>query len=242
MRLTCIILLTLWATVAALPAADAVQKAIEELNSTDYADKKEALQVLQSAGQDSVVMPVLIQAVGDRQVGRFAVTALRARTGLSPAAKRSANSGYPKYPQEDSVAAWQAWYQAKIEAEEQKAKIEELEESAKEKEEEAEKENAATDGSAEAGESDTDDGGGQAAAGEDGEDGDGQGSAPAQSNDFGKLDRIFLKDGGILIAYVMTKRKDLQGKLTSVKIMHRGGAGEETLDASLIARIEEDVR
>lgn len=68
------------------------------------------------------------------------------------------------------------------------------------------------------------------------------GSSARAEEQAGQLDRILFNDGGMLLAYIVSKRVDLDGNLTSIRIMHRDGAGEETLDAHLISRIEEDIR
>ena len=60
-------------------------------------------------------------------------------------------------------------------------------------------------------------------------------------DDLGKPDRIYLKSGGSFVGYIRTKRVDADGKLVSLRVVHLEGAGEETIAASLIARVVEDV-
>lgn len=193
------------------------------MQSDDSVAKKEAIHVLasRSVGSDDEVLPLLIQAVSDRQASEIAIQALRARTGLVPAAKKGAG-GYPAYPSSDSPADWQAWLAARAKDREQdelKKKIEEDEKKAEEKA--AAPAPAATE------------------------------SKPAESQpvveeapptDFGKLDRIVFKSGSMLLGYIVNKRTDADGNLISIRIVHQDQGGEETLSADLIARIDEDIR
>ncbi len=53
---------------------------------------------------------------------------------------------------------------------------------------------------------------------------------------------MVFKNGSNLICYILTRRTDADGNLISLRIVHPDGSGEETLDAAMVSRIEEDVR
>lgn len=218
---------------AALGAADWDQ-AQRDLASDDFPVRRRGLEVIASERDLDKALPALVGLVGDRQLGELAIQALRRRTGLSPAQGRGRNPGYPGYPTEDSSGAWSAWLRARNQAAADKAAQERLTEleaqmDAAEAAKAAEADAAADDKQA------TDD---EAAQPE-----DAPGAAPrAEQRALGKLDRIFFRDGSILLAHVVTRRTDLDGNLTSVRIVHRDGGGEENIDAALIVRIEEGVR
>jgi hypothetical protein len=76
----------------------------------DNADAKRAsvYALAKSPEPDGVVLPLLVQAVGDRQVHIDAIIALRERTGLKPSAWLG-QSAYPNYPPSDYVESWQYW-------------------------------------------------------------------------------------------------------------------------------------
>jgi hypothetical protein len=197
---------------------DPVEAFKEAMAGQDSTAKKQAIRGL--SGDEKVVMPLLIAALGDRQVGDIAKSALRDRTGLKPATGDGGNPGYPGYPRSDTAGGWTEWYNAKITAEKAKQDLEKLQEQVKtleEKTAEPVEEQAA------------------AATGEE---------APVEQvrSDLGKLDRLFFTDGSSKLCYILFKREDLDGKVTSVRIVHRDGAGEEQIDAAVITRIDEDVQ
>jgi hypothetical protein len=108
---------------------DPVAKFQAAMQTQDSTAKKEAINALASkaVGSDDDIIPLLIQALSDRQASDMAVGALRARTGLAPASKKGAG-GYPGYPASDTPAEWQAWLSARQKDKEQdaiKAKLEE---------------------------------------------------------------------------------------------------------------------
>ncbi|MDA3962366.1 MAG: hypothetical protein PF961_16385 [Planctomycetota bacterium] len=252
--------------VSALSAADAVKEFNSAMATQDSNDKKSAISRLVASSEgDDVVLPLLISAISDRQAGRYAIPALRARTGLRPSSGRGENQGYPGYPVTDDAAGWSSWLQQRKRAEAEAAKLKEALETAEEAKEVAEAVKAkvqALDLDGDGLISDAE----QTAADESDADGDGKlnesekkaaatafaaasGAGaevpehlkPQVEGRYGKLDRVFFTDGSILRCYVITKRTDLQGRLTSVKIAHRDGGGEEIIDATLVARIEEDI-
>ncbi|MBA3686124.1 MAG: hypothetical protein H0W72_12925 [Planctomycetes bacterium] len=217
---------------AAENAAIAAYK--KAMASEDYAAKKSAIGGLagKGAGDDDTVLPLLVNAIGDRQAGKIAIEALRARTGLALPAKQSGGSGYPGYPSDDSAGSWSAWIAARKAALAQEAKLKKLVEDAEKKEKAAAGE--AGDGAEVA----TD----ATATGSD------EGAAPAVTvaeipppSDLGRIDRVTFRTGGSLRCYIMSKHTDPDGNLLSVRVVHPDGGGEETLAADLVARIEEDV-
>ncbi len=204
---------------AACAGADPVADARAALATEDHAAKKATIGALASprTGDDTQVYPLLVGAIGDRQAGEMALKALRSRSGLSPS-----NAAYPRT---DDAAGWSAWWGAEQQRRAQEAKLKELTKKA-----EPEKPEKASDLF----------GGGAG------------GDAPAKPkrealppppppDDLGLMDRIRLKAGGSVVAYIRSKRLDENGSLVSVRIVHADG-GEETLAAALIDSIEEDVR
>lgn len=219
------LLLSLLACLTCLVAADAVAEFKEAMAGQDQAAKKKAIQGLLSLPkeQDDTVLTLLASAVEDRQAGKSAISALRSRTGLAPAAKRGAG-GYPAYPPEDTPAAWNAWISArKADLDAKKAQ--------KEIKKELEKLEDKVDGDkpAEAA-APTEEGTSVAAP-----------KTPTAPDDLGGLDRIHFQNGSTLLGYVVSKRTDADGKLVSIRVSHRDGAGEESIAADLIARIDEDI-
>jgi hypothetical protein len=63
----------------------------------------------------------------------------------------------------------------------------------------------------------------------------------AIADDLGLPDRIYLKSGGSFIGFIRTKRVDADGNLVSIRIVRLDGAGEETIQAALISRVQEDI-
>lgn len=196
--------------------------AIAEFNKAMAGDdgtaKKQAISALASkdAGSDDEVLPLLVGAVADRQGNQPAIRALRSRTGLNPPAREGAST-YPGYPSGDTAADWQAWLAARTRDAELKKKLDKLDKPAD-----------------------------AAASNKPAEDTQAEPTAVAPppripTDDLGKLDRIIYKSSRTLIAFVRSKRLDGDGNLVSVRIVHRDGAGEEVIDAAVIARIEEDV-
>ncbi len=73
--------------------------------------KRQALrQLADSSLPDAVVLPLLVQAVADRQAQDDAIAVLRQRTGLQPSVYWR-QSHYPSYPGDDSPEAWEQWMQ-----------------------------------------------------------------------------------------------------------------------------------
>ena len=214
--LICLSLLLSW--VAPAFSADALADFDTAMAGNDSAAKKKAIRGLNNVSDDEAVYDRLVKALGDRQSRKSAVKALRSRSGLSPS-----EAGYPT---DDKVEAWAQWLNKKKEAKKAKAKIAALEKKAKEAEEAKKKEDQVTA---------TDELSQDAAVAE-----QSQAKDPFDGN-YGRLDRIHFRDGTLLRCYILSKRTDLDGNLTSLVIMHRGGAGKEVLNANLVARIEEDV-
>jgi hypothetical protein len=222
--------LTLLALLTLIPlaawSAEEPSSAIAAFNAAmggqDAVAKKKAVQglVAKDAGSDDVVLPLLIQALGDRQVGDQALTALRSRTGLqAPTNKRVGGPGYPGYPADDSAGSWSAWLAARTKALEQEKLLKAMKDNDKPKEQPKK--------------------GDEQPAGETIV----VKPKPTQSDpDLGSMDRVILKTGGALLCYVLSKRTDADGNLISVRIAHPDGGGEEVLQADLIARLEEDVK
>jgi hypothetical protein len=105
--LTFLVLVALCAPIA---ASENLVEDFQTIFSTENRDaKKDILVALEASDlKDDVVLPLLVQAVGDRQVKDIAVQQLRHRTGLSPSHKRGVG-GYPAYPVDDSFEQWTAW-------------------------------------------------------------------------------------------------------------------------------------
>ena len=237
--------------VSLLTGADPAIAAFDRaMAGSDQTAKKSAIAALASTavGTDDEVLPMLVRAVADRQAHDAAVAALRARTGLRPAAGRGAG-GYPAYPADDSAGAWSGWVAARAAA---RAAEEKLKETAKAAEE-AKQAAADADAKAEAKNEDkeADAAASPAAAPVEGGEAVAAPTAPATATakvepgrdpEFGGLDRITFKTGGSLLCYVLGKRLDVDGGLISVRIMHTDQGGEETLAADLIARVEEEIK
>ena len=225
MRSLFLLTLFLCAVLAPLAAADSAAASAfsQAMGAEDYTAKKRAMQELIGLpkDQDDTVLTLLVGAVEDRQIGRTAVSALRSRTGLSPGASRS-GSGYPGYPSDDSASAWQAWLAARKAEMDIKAKAKELE---KKIEKIAEKEKVAAAQDPEAVTADP--------------------RAPQNlpaPTDLGGLDRIHFANGSTLLGYIISRRADAEGNLVSIRVAHPDGAGEESIIAELIARIDEDIQ
>ncbi|MFW5845084.1 MAG: hypothetical protein ACOCXJ_02550 [Planctomycetota bacterium] len=236
-----IILLFMTAVLASAADQDAVLERYRRVMAgSDYQAKREAVTSLAALPDDDRAYPALIQALGDRQAKEAAIRALRQRSGLQPARSRGGNTGYPGYPAADTPSAWSTWNQARRQEQQTQAAVEEARSLALAAQAEA-KETGAEDPAGDA------DDQAEADAGPSGDDEaqeDGRppprSSVPAER--LGPPDRIFFKDGSILIGHVTVQRRDLTGQLTSVHVVHTGGGGEEDIDAELISRIEEDIR
>lgn len=241
------------ALAAPLAAAEdpAVKQFREAMSSGDSTAKRAATSALAgSAADDDVVLPLLVGAVGDRQAREAAIEALRGRTGLRPAAKRG-QSHYPGYPSGDSAGDWNTWLSERKREKDNEKKIAEAEKTAaaaKAKAEAAEKAGEEGEKGEEGASVEGEAGSATAAATVDGE----AGSATAAAGrprrelpppeDLGKLDRVVFRNGSSLICYILTRRTDADGALVSLRVVHPDGTGEETLEAAMIARVEEDVR
>jgi len=194
------------------PQVAALQAA---MSGNSASDKKDALRALssKSVGKDDEVLPLLISAISDRQSGEAAVSALSSRMGKTPVGG-SYRTGIDTAKIQ---AAWQRQYDdwkkgADIKKLEKKA--DKIAEKVKEVPTVAPETTPTSEKSVP--------------------------SAPAE--DLGKVDRINFVAGGSLLCYVMSKRTDPDGKLVSVRVVHPDGAGEETIAASLISRIDEDIQ
>lgn len=211
-------------SVTMLMAADPIAKFQAAMGTQDWAAKKKAISGLLSLPkeQDDQVLVMLIGAVDDRQASEPAIAALRSRTGLTPSPKRG-TGGYPAYPAEDTAAAWNAWMAARKADLDSKKADKELRARIKDIEKEIAPETAA-----------------------------GTETSPVSENpnpvnmpapeDLGGLDRIVFTNGSTLLGYVVSKRTDVDGKLVSVRVVHRDGAGEESITAELISRVDEDIQ
>lgn len=221
-------------TTTPAPPPPELQTLQEALASDDADAKRSALRALasKSVGEDDLVLPVMVQAVGDRQARDAAIQALRARTGLQPS-PYVGQSHYPNYPSGDKPSDWQQWLSERHKEVEEKAKLKEavkLAEEAKKTAKEAKKEAA------------------------DGKDADPEKVKPEATakavepsprkplpEDLGQLHRVVFKNGSSLICYILARRADVDGTLLSLRVVHPDGAGEETLDAGMISRVEDDV-
>lgn len=212
------LLLVAGTTLAA--ADDPVADFKEAMAGQDSTAKKHAIRNL--SGDEKTIMPLLIAALGDRQVGDIAKDALRSRTGLTPASGDGGNPGYPGYPRSDTPGGWTEWWNAKLTAEKAQQDLQKLQAQVAAVEEKV-TEQSATEGPAAATEEPPVD-------------------TAERYAELGRLDRLFFTDGSTKLCYVLVKRTDLDGKLTSVRIVHRDGAGEELIDAAIITRIDEDVQ
>jgi hypothetical protein len=185
----------------------------------DGVEKRNAINALaaKEAGSDDEILPLLVSAVSDRQGNEPAIRALRARTGLTPPS-RMGGTAYPGYPGSDTAADWQAWLTARTRDMETKKKLDKMDKKLDQiVEAKAADETPAPE------------------------------VAPVApppripTDDLGKIDRIIYKSSRTLTAFVRSKRLDGDGNLVSVRVVHRDGVGEEVIDASVIARIEEDI-
>ncbi|MCX8016593.1 MAG: hypothetical protein N2690_01630 [Rhodocyclaceae bacterium] len=213
-----------------LACADAGESAAivayrQAMQGDDAIAKREAVRALISkdAGDDDTVLPLLVEALQDRQAREAAIQALRARTGLRPPARQGASS-YPGYPSDDTPAAWQAWLAARARDLETKRRLETIDRRLQPPPAPAAASSETTASEVQ-----------QAAVSE-------PTLAPRiPTESLGRLDRIVYKSGRSLIAYVRTRRLDADGNLLSIRVVHRDGIGEEVIDAALIARIDEDI-
>lgn len=204
-------------------ASDTVTDLQAALAGENRDDKLAALSAVGGAAKDKdeAVFNALIGAISDRQVGAEALNALRSRAGVSPkVGSRVLGPGYPGYPGSDSASDWGAWLAEWKKDKAQAAKLKKIEEDLKKKEAKPEAKPAEAKPEAKPAEE----------------------VAAAPPDDLGKLDRITFTDGGSLVCYIRTRRLDADGKLLSVRIVHANGAGEETIAASLITKIEDDIR
>jgi hypothetical protein len=203
---------------ALAPAADLVAQAQAAMGNNDASDKKTALKALaaKSSGPDEVVIPILLSALTDRQAGEAAVSALKARTGASPK-----GGTWITGKESQTVEAWTTWWVDQ----QQKKKVTDLEKKAEAAKPTTAKPEAAADTPAV--------------------------ETPVEAkpertttvpDDLGRIDRILLKAGGSMVAYIQSRRTDADGNLVSVRVIHPDGGGEEILPASLISRIDEDIR
>ncbi|MBA3708811.1 MAG: hypothetical protein H0W83_08345 [Planctomycetes bacterium] len=241
------IVFTLALTAGRLLASDAVDNFTKAMAGNDSTEKRAAVQTLAGAPDDEVVLPLLVQAVADRQAGEAAILALRARTGLKPAVKRG-QSHYPNYPSGDSPTDWSTWLAERGREKAQEKTVKDAEKMAKEAKKTADKAKKKADGKVgKDGKDDPKDPADQDSAEEPVKEPVEDASPkkhPIQAapEDLGKVDRIVFKNGSSLVCYILTRRTDADGNLLSVRVVHPDGAGEEILDAALIARIEEDIK
>ncbi len=194
------------------PEVAALQTA---LAGTDAGAKKSALRALasKSVGKDAEVLPILVAAIADRQAGEAAVSALSSRVGTTPV------GGSYRVGIDTAIiqAKWQSW----LEDWKKTQEIKKLEKKVEKNSEKIKEVAVAASEAKPSGEKTT---------------------APAPPEDLGKVDRIIFKAGGSLLCFIMSKRTDADGNLVSVRIIHPDGAGEETIAAGLISRIEEDIQ
>ena len=195
-----------------VPEVTALQAA---MSGTDAGAKKSAMRALgsKSVGKDAEVLPLLVAAIADRQAGEAAVSALSSRVGKTPVG----GTYRPGIDPATTQAAWQGW----LEDWKKTQEIKKLEKKVEKNAENIKQVAAATNEVKPASEKTT---------------------APAPAEDLGKVDRIIFKAGSSLLCFIMSKRTDADGNLVSVRIVHPDGAGEETIAAGLISRIEEDIQ
>ncbi len=161
-------------------------------------------------GTDDEVIPLLILAIDDRQGGESAVNALILRTGQTPV------SGEWKNNMRTTRSAWINWFQKW----KQGQRIKNLEKSPEtDKETQVEKnkpiqtpvkQDAAVNR-----------------------------IVAVPKDEMGKLNRILFKSGGRLVCFIKEITVDGDGNLLNVRIVHEDGMGEETIDATLITRIDD---
>lgn len=218
------------------PATHAADKTLENfkkaMSGNNAGDKKKAIAAMASGGEDELRLPALIKAINDRQVGKLALEAVERRTGLKPGLRSGTNPGYPGYPTTRDAAGWSKWWSDKQAKEAEEARLKELEERADETDEEIAQ--AAQDD--ENGEPDDEQGDGET------ETKSVKKSSKSDHEKYGKIDRIIFKNGNLLMCYIISKQVDLDGNLTSIDVVHKNGAGQESLDAKMISTFEEDVK
>lgn len=199
-------------------------KAVEAFNKAfagdDASAKKAAVAALasKSSGDDADIVPILMGKVDDRQAAEAVMSALRARTGLQAGGPGDGSADRPKRPGD-----WQAWYGKWQEQQKTKQALAKVEKEIKKVEAEVAKpERNSASTSASAGETKAE-----------------KRQAP---DDLGKPVRIYFRQGGTKMYYLISRRVDADGTLVSVRVAHTDGGGEETLAADLIARIQEDAQ
>lgn len=171
------------------------------------------------AKRDAILALKSKDAGSDDVVIPLLIGAISDRQGKEPAIKalRARGGLTPPFPEGNTAADWQAWFTAYNQDLATKKQLDKIDKKldavvAAKPPEEAPAENEA--------------------------------AAPPPripTDDLGKFDRIIYKSGRTLIAFVRSKRLDGDGNLVSVRVVHRDGAGEEVIDATVIARIEEDL-
>jgi hypothetical protein len=214
---------------AGAAAADAPKKtpvnakAVEAFNKAfagdDASAKKAAVAALaaKSSGDDADIVPILMGKVDDRQAAEAVMSALRTRTGLQAGGPGDGSADRPKRP-----ADWQAWYGKWQEQQKTKQALAKVEKEIKKVESEIAKPdgNPATPATA----------------------AEARAEKRQAPDDLGKPVRIYFRQGGTKMYYLISRRVDADGTLVSVRVAHTDGGGEETLAADLIARIQEDAQ
>jgi hypothetical protein len=197
-----------------LAAADPVADAKKALAGGSADEKRAALRALGSkdAGKDAEAYAVLISALEDRQAQEVAAATLAARSGESPSRSAFRPGADPK----EIAAIWSNWFSIW----QKKQEVEALKKKAEKKPElqpiaTADTPTEATTSS------------------------DRGPRFDPKNDDLGRLARLSFTDGGSMLAYIRARRTDADGNLVSVQIIHRDGRGTETIDASLISRIDE---
>lgn len=197
------------------PQVAALQAALASDNASA---KKDAIRALsdKSVGKDEEVLALLVGAISDRQAGEAAVSALSSRMGKTPVGG-SYRTGIDTAKIQ---AAWQKAYDDWKKTQD----IKKLEKKIDKKTEKNPEKIKAAATPAEVKPT-------------------GEKTVPtAPAEDLGKIDRVNFVAGGSLLCFVMSKRTDADGKLVSVRVVHPDGAGEETIAAELISRIDEDLK
>ncbi len=239
------------APAAAADHSDIAAQLSAALADTDAQAKQQAIARVRSISDKEVAFPLLIRAARDRQARSAALSALAGLAGVSPRGRPDTRGnvgpGYPGHPKQNTAAGWQSWFSQWKQEQDEKERLAELQK--KLEEAKAKEEAAAADAEDADDASDADEQDGEVTTDEETDDDtelaeaeEAAPSPPKPENRHGKLDRIILKRGGIRMGYIVTKRQDLQGNITSIVLAHRGGGGREVLDMALIARIEEDIR
>lgn len=205
-----------------LMAGDAVTIFQQAMAGDSLDAKRAAIQGLGSVDEDTALR-MLIGAVDDRQARDAAIAALRARTGLVPATEKGAG-GYPGYPRSDSASNWSIWLTERTKAKDEEKKLKEIEKKLKEAKDKDKKKP-------------TDEAKPDTAKPKDPAE-----PPPPPPDDLGRPARISFTAGGNLVCYIRSERKDAEGKLVSLRVVHLDNGGEEVLDAKLISRIDRDIR